>query len=158
MGEMFFHKVVGRVCVCFRWCMCMDAAPHSSSAFCVLLSYDIPLIKTSCSLFGSWDRVYRLDRRAVRGFFFKGIIGYTCQEGDFSPGLLVRAACCHHASVGDSSRLIGEKRKGKRLQFFFLQWWLLSAYTLLLIYSNCGWDSLLTAKKQSFSEDLIGFF
>lgn len=89
--------------------MCTDAAPHSSSAFCVLLSYDIPLIKTSCSLFGSWDRVYRLDRRAVRGFFFKGIIGYTCQEGDFSPGLLVRAACCHHASVGDSSRLIAER-------------------------------------------------
>lgn len=95
---------------------------------------------------------------AVRVFFFKGIIGYTCQEGDFSPGLLVRAACCHHASVGDSSRLIGEKRKGKRLQFFFFQWWLLSTYTLLLIYSNCGWDSLLTAKKLSFSEDLIGFF
>lgn len=64
--------------------MCMDAAPHSSSAFCVLLSYDIPLIKTSCSLFGSWDRVYRLDRRAVRVFFSKALL-VTLAKKETSP-------------------------------------------------------------------------
>lgn len=38
--------------------VCVNAAPHSSSAFGVLLSDDIPVIKSSCSLFGCWDRAH----------------------------------------------------------------------------------------------------
>lgn len=90
--------------------------PRVLSVFCYLMTFLWLRPAARCLAVGTVCIVLIAE---LSGFFFKGIIGYTCQEGDFSPGLLVRAACCHHTSVGDSSRLIGEKRKGKRLQFFF---------------------------------------
>lgn len=55
-GEM--QGVCVHIYVCCGCCMCVNAAPHSSSAFGVLLSDDIPVIKSSCSLFGCWDRAH----------------------------------------------------------------------------------------------------
>lgn len=135
-----------------------NAAPHSSSAFGVLLSDDIPLIKSSCSLLGCSDRAHVLvaelsDIVCLLLFILKSSNCYTCDCLVFCPGLHLIVACCHHASVGESSRLTGEKTEREAVSvFFFFSDDSMSTYTLLLIYSNCGETACAYCKSKGFSK------
>lgn len=105
----------------------------------------------------------RPDRRAVKYclllFVLKSSNRYTYDCVVFCPGLHLRVACCHHASVGERSRLTGEKRKGKRFHFFSS-----SAMTLCRLTLCCSFiviavrQPVLTAKAKVSPKDTEWFF
>lgn len=145
--------------VCCQCCMCANAAPHSSSAFGVLLSDDIPLIKSSCSLFGCWNRarVSIADLSDVVLFWILFILKSShCHTYDcvvVCPGFHFKGSVLSSRQCGREQSTHWRKTEREAVSvFFFFSNDSLSTYSLLLIYSNCGETACAYCKSKGFSE------
>lgn len=121
--------------------------PRVLSVFCYLMTFLWLRPAARCLAVGTVRIVLIAE---LSGGFFQRHYWLHLPRRRLLPWVACKGSMLSSRQRGSQQSTHRREAEREAVAVFFFQWWLLSTYTLLLIYSNCGWDSLLTAKKTEF--------